>query len=208
MVFRDGRTVGLVLPGTALDDSVAQRGRRQAFIVGRAVVMFGRFADMLAIFLVRSIATVVISIADKVQRDAHLASTRKLVDAALLVCAAFVLVRHVAGSAVVIRVAFPHFGNTATRQPTGELIGVTRRVLTEGRFLVGAVVTVAISVANPGAGHATDGPTLELIFATSDVLARATRSRVFVRLIGAIEISVADETLFDTRTTTTTLEFL
>ena len=176
----DGRAIGFVFFSAALDDAVAEGGRRQALVICGAVIVLGGLAHVLAILLVRPVPAVVVSIADKVQRNANFAGACELVNAAFLISAAFVLVRSVASSAVVIRVALPRFGNAAARLSARELIGVARRVLAQGGLFVRAVVAVAIAVADPRPGHAADGPAFELIFAASDVLARAARRRVLV----------------------------
>ena len=89
----DVGAVELVEAVAALGDSVTNGGRWQTLVVDLAVEVLGGVADVLAVDFVGAVATVVVAVADKVQRDAHLAGARELVQAALLTGAAFVLVR-------------------------------------------------------------------------------------------------------------------
>lgn len=91
---------------------------------------------MLAIFLVRPVAAIVVAVANEIQRYAHLAGARKLVHAAFLIGAAVMFIGSIPSSAIMIRITFPGFGDTTTRLATCKLITVARRVLAERFFFV------------------------------------------------------------------------
>lgn len=107
-----------------------------------------------------------------------------------------------------IRVTLPSLGDAAARLAARELIRVARRVLAERFLLVGSVVAIAVAVTHPRPRHTANGAALELILAARHVLARATGSRVLVRLVGTIEISVAQEPLLDAGAAAATTELL
>lgn len=122
-------TIHFVLSTAAFDNAVAQSSRRKALVVGGAEkVLRSISTHFLAVSFVRSIAAVVVTIANEIQRNTHFAGTSKLVDATLLICTSFVLIRSISYTAVVVRIAFPRFGNTAATTCTSKLVWVARRV--------------------------------------------------------------------------------
>ena len=81
------------------------------------------------------------------------------------------------------------------RDSARKLSPVARGILTQFRLLIRTVVAVAISITDPRRRNAADSLALELIRAAGDILAGAADRSILVRVILAVEISVADEPL-------------